>query len=382
MKKHYMIAIAIGIIVIIVVFGWAYSNLSILSEGFDDKYTMLTTNNPGVNRLCDSADKSCFQVNVLDDSGKASLQYAKINPHYYIDSSTRDIMPIPYGNVVTYNTDGMPNGFRPSTMSEQYTKDYNKNAEILSECLPSDPSYNNGCVTYNNKKYHLNINYKMDNNGNIVDSITNNIVKVNTDTPPIDFSSISKAKNAQDYAQLTKYDAIGGLDTTYHDDPSSFKVNSDFGSMWVMDKNGQMVSVKAQSDISGDILYYQPGTYRFGSSNYVPNYEDSVFLSRLTRLSSTMPVYTQNSQASEFCAYDGINPDTIEEKCNNLNGDTCASTSCCVYLGGAKCVAGNKNGPMNKSNYSDPFVLNRDYYYYQGKCYGNCPTPNVVLPTM
>jgi len=52
-----------------------------------------------------------------------------------------------------------------------------------------------------------------------------------------------------------------------------------------------------------------------------------------------------------------------------------------VLLGGQKCVAGNENGPTMKANYSDFLVLNKDFYYYQGKCYGNCPnTGNPPLP--
>jgi hypothetical protein len=30
-------------------------------------------------------------------------------------------------------------------------------------------------------------------------------------------------------------------------------------------------------------------------------------------------------------------------------------------------------GPTNKANYGDIYIRNRDYYYYQGKCYGNWP---------
>jgi hypothetical protein len=67
-----------------------------------------------------------------------------------------------------------------------------------------------------------------------------------------------------------------------------------------------------------------------------------------------------------------------DAKCGALDANVCASTSCCVLLGGSKCVAGNENGPSNVANYGDPFVLNKDLYYYQGKCFGNCPgTPQV-----
>ena len=31
-----------------------------------------------------------------------------------------------------------------------------------------------------------------------------------------------------------------------------------------------------------------------------------------------------------------------------------------------------ENGPTNPANYSDHTLKNKDFYYYQGKCYGNC----------
>jgi hypothetical protein len=48
------------------------------------------------------------------------------------------------------------------------------------------------------------------------------------------------------------------------------------------------------------------------------------------------------------------------------------TTSCCVLLGSSKCVSGNENGPIMKANYSDVFIPNREYYYYNGRCFGNC----------
>jgi len=55
-----------------------------------------------------------------------------------------------------------------------------------------------------------------------------------------------------------------------------------------------------------------------------------------------------------------------------LDNETCPSTDCCVLFGGTKCVAGKKAGPSVQSNYNDTKIKNRDYYYYKGKCYGNC----------
>ncbi len=80
--------------------------------------------------------------------------------------------------------------------------------------------------------------------------------------------------------------------------------------------------------------------------------------------------------AKGFCT--GRTPGEIQEMCAKLPKDVCATTSCCVSLGGAKCVAGNENGPTVTSSYNDPGLVNvkRDFYYYNGKCYGNCPTKN------
>jgi hypothetical protein len=123
----------------------------------------------------------------------------------------------------------------------------------------------------------------------------------------------------------------------------------------------------------GGVTYNEPGYFRFGPSNYVPNYEDSVYLSRLTGLSYAMPVVDSGSQLSGFCAFNQSNPGQTETECNKLNKNTCASTSCCVLLGGSKCVSGNESGPTMKSNFGDIYIKNKDHYYYQGKCYGNCP---------
>ena len=82
-------------------------------------------------------------------------------------------------------------------------------------------------------------------------------------------------------------------------------------------------------------------------------------------------IENSNYQNEGFCkASDTFG--NIEQKCNSLSNDICASTSCCVLVGGEKCVQGNENGPTKKVIYSDTTIKNRDAYYYQGKCYGNC----------
>jgi hypothetical protein len=148
--------------------------------------------------------------------------------------------------------------------------------------------------------------------------------------------------------------------------------DSNLGVYYQFDQNGNMVKIENTEAQFSPVLYYIPGAYKFGSSNYVPNYEDSVYLSRTTRQSQVTPVYNTASILGGFCTQDNNDVSTIEEKCGALDLDTCASTSCCTLLGGQKCVAGNQNGPRNIANYSDYNLKNKDFYYYQGKCYGNC----------
>jgi len=159
------------------------------------------------------------------------------------------------------------------------------------------------------------------------------------------------------------------IDVKYRDDKDL--VDANIGKYWMFDSEGKLVEVNTEMQKS-PILYYIPGAYKFGASNYVPNYEDSVFLSRTTRESQLAPVINTASQLGGFCSqYEG-NTTKLEEKCAAQDLNACASTSCCVLLGGQKCVTGNQNGPKNPANYTDYNLKNRDFYYYQGKCYGNC----------
>jgi hypothetical protein len=162
------------------------------------------------------------------------------------------------------------------------------------------------------------------------------------------------------------YNPLDISEGAYHDTPGNL------GKFYFYDAEGKLVV----SDVSGTnispVIYYIPGSYKYGASNYVPNYEDSVYMSRTTRQSTVTPVFNTSSILGGFCAQHKGDNLKIEEKCNALDVAACASTSCCVLLGGQKCVAGSANGPTNPANYSDFRVVNKDVYYYEGKCYGNC----------
>jgi len=148
----------------------------------------------------------------------------------------------------------------------------------------------------------------------------------------------------------------------------------------VNDKKNDYVLKLDITDKLGAVTYNEPGYFRFGPSSYVPNYEDSVYLSRLTDVNWKTPVVdfaanvtNSGAQLGGFCSFNKSNPGQTELECNKLDKNTCAATSCCALLGGQKCVAGNESGPTMKSNFSDIYIRNKDHYYYQGKCYGNCP---------
>ena len=174
---------------------------------------------------------------------------------------------------------------------------------------------------------------------------------------------------------ITKYKQ-DNYDVQYHDTEEDIIKQNDLDvglvkPIYVKDASGNTVELP-WTNVKGNITYNEPGTFRYDSSNFVPNYEDSVYLSRLTGLSYTKPVYDTASQLGGFCSFNKNSSANTEISCLKLDKNTCASTSCCVLLGGEKCVAGNESGPTIKSNYSDVYLRNKDFYFYQGKCYGNC----------
>ena len=194
---------------------------------------------------------------------------------------------------------------------------------------------------------------------------------------PIDYRGLygNIAPTETAYKELTRFN-MNNYNVEYHDDPQTILAEEDgYGlstkSITVKDICGNTI-IMPFPEIQGSILYNEPGSYRFGPSSYVPSYEDSVYLSRTMVDLSSNKTKDENIIANGFCHSLKNFPDKLEDKCRLIPGNNCASTSCCVLLGGKKCVAGNQQGPLVRANYSDIFVKNKDFYYYQGKCYGNC----------
>tara|TARA_B110000008_G_scaffold278186_1_gene321242 strand:+ start:239 stop:1597 length:1359 start_codon:yes stop_codon:yes gene_type:complete len=123
--------------------------------------------------------------------------------------------------------------------------------------------------------------------------------------------------------------------------------------------------------VVGDPIYYQPGTVKYKGLGYTPSYSEMMYLNN--HVYKSTPETINQSGIKGFCNHSDNIMNNIDEKCKTLPNDVCAATECCVLFGGEKCVEGDNNGPKNKMVYSNTSIKNRDVYYYQGDCYGNCP---------
>ena len=73
-----------------------------------------------------------------------------------------------------------------------------------------------------------------------------------------------------------------------------------------------------------------------------------------------------------FCDSYSNDPVKLNQQCNRLTAENCNSTDCCIFLNGAKCVAGNMNGPL--FTVEDGTDIDYSYYSHKNKCYGSCGT--------
>jgi len=191
----------------------------------------------------------------------------------------------------------------------------------------------------------------------------------------IDNPNLISKTGTFDAANTNFKDIANDTDINYHQPAEDLMNNAkssdvQFSKLSVKDQKGNNVQVP-YSSLQGTVTYYQPGSFPFGASTYIPKYEDSVYLSRTTN-DSTVAEYTPLNGELGACEKYKKLPQKNEEYCRSLDAATCSSTSCCVLLGGSKCVAGNELGPTYKNNYGDYLVRNKDSYYYNGRCYGNC----------
>jgi hypothetical protein len=309
----------------------------------DEGFQVGTT---GITEICSSTDtnKSCISnVKYIDAvTSETKTVTAKIDPNYYIDSNDM-LQIVPYG----YIQGPDKRSYIPKTKSAMFEQGANTatNTEIDKRI--------NALLT--------NANYDKNKFKNKDDEIA--------------YLNKQKTKTIDDDKTSNKAYNSDNVDITYHDDPTTHKNDDDsnagVGRMWVRDKSGKLISLP-YSNVKNTTLYYETGSYPFGPSSYVPNYEESTLLSKSSNQSNVSSIYGLATQKGGFCQATKSSVYNREQKCNQVDVNTCASTGCCVLLGGEKCVAGNESGPSIKANYSDFLITNRDYYYYQGKCYGNC----------
>jgi len=313
-----------------------------IGKHIDEQFQVGTT---GILEICDSSstDPSCISnVKYIDATTSETMSVkAKIDPNYYINSNNM-LQKVPYGYIQGIDK----RSYIPKTKSAMFEqgaqRESNNDIQAKIDAL-TDSSYNK--LSFSSKQSQ------------------------------IDYLESQKVKTIDDDKTSNKAYNSDNYDITYHDDPSTHKNDDDssagVGKMWVRDKSGNLISVP-YSNVKNTTLYYETGSYPFGPSSYVPNYEESTLLSKSSNQSNVSSIYGLATQKGGFCEATKSSVYNREQECNQIDSNTCASTGCCVLLGGEKCVAGNENGPSIKANYSDFLITNRDYYYYQGKCYGNC----------
>jgi hypothetical protein len=97
------------------------------------------------------------------------------------------------------------------------------------------------------------------------------------------------AKDNDKLIDLTKYipytkENEENLDIEYHDDPKNIKTGGyelDMGTVMVFDPSlNEIIAIPREENVTYT-TYHPPNTFKYGSKNYVPSYEDSVKL-RLT----------------------------------------------------------------------------------------------------
>lgn len=80
----------------------------------------------------------------------------------------------------------------------------------------------------------------------------------------------------------------------------------------------------------------------------------------------------------DFCdVYQMTDPSLLNEKCKELTSENCNSTSCCIWLNGKKCVAGNEEGPTFSVD-DDSTDQDSRYYSHQNICHQATPAPTIT----
>lgn len=91
--------------------------------------------------------------------------------------------------------------------------------------------------------------------------------------------TLNLSTTAFNFASSNYRDISNNYNVQFHDSVDVIKEQNDItlGEVRVKDQNGNIIILPRPTSQS-TVTYYKPGEYPFGASNYVPNYEDSVYL--------------------------------------------------------------------------------------------------------
>jgi hypothetical protein len=139
-------------------------------------------------------------------------------------------------------------------------------------------------------------------------------------------------------------------------EPNPGEVNSLFSQLIELARQQIAASKKAEAELDAAL-----------ASTPVTNTRIPTFVAPALK-SQTFFNGTRFSDA--FCELNReTSPANLNSQCAVLTAENCNATSCCVWANGAKCVAGDSNGPTFINGVSS----DADYYSYKYKCYGGCP---------
>jgi hypothetical protein len=149
---------------------------------------------------------------------------------------------------------------------------------------------------------------------------------------------------------------------------------------WHNDKlynENDFINFQKNAQNNTDRVVYLPDSQP-ASFNYDSLYNTNNLTQKYSFIKSSFLYRPFSTNDNDYLSqvYYNNNPLEVENMCAKLDNTTCGLTSACVYVGNDKCVPGNINGPYTV--YSD---INLEYYYYKGKCYGNCPGEFYPKPT-
>ncbi len=69
-----------------------------------------------------------------------------------------------------------------------------------------------------------------------------------------------------------------------------------------------------------------------------------------------------SADAGSLCTQFATQPQILNEKCGALTEKNCNVTSCCIWLNGTSCVAGNASGPTFRTTKGKPIEV-KSYSY-------------------